>query len=59
MPTMTTLHPRLAPLTFLPEGVLQSIDVDPDSSHLLWTASTTPGGYPRASRGGKLVMLAR
>ena len=59
MPTMTTLHPRLAPLTFLPEGVLQSIDVDPDSSHLLWTASTTPGGYPRVSRNGQLIMLAR
>jgi len=46
-------------LAFLPEGVLQSIDVDPDSSHLLWTASTTPGGYPRVSRNGQLVMLAR
>lgn len=52
-------EPRLAPLAFLPERVLRHIDVDETSEHLLWTASTTPGGDPRVSRNGQPIMLAR
>jgi len=46
------MNPRLAPLAFLPERVLRHIDVDETSEHLLWMASTTPGGYPRVMRNG-------
>lgn len=50
---------RMQALDFLPDRILDQIDVDPDSTHLLWTGATTDLGYPRVWDGTRSTMLTR